>query len=76
MVTRMDALCIAMGVAFVAASVLERRQRRRREHAILEVHERMNDLALATRMEDEGYTLVAVNVNQRGQKLRANAEWN
>lgn len=69
---------IAWGMIAVVAifAILNNRKHRRHEQSIVEVHERLAEPSLAVRMEDEGFELVELHVNDRGNELRENARWN
>lgn len=75
-VIRMDPVLVTMAVVFAGSTWIERRARRRREHAILEMQERVAETHLAVEMEDAGFNLVEIQVNERGCRLRDNAENN
>lgn len=72
----MDPVLAAMAGVFIGSMWIERKARRRREHAMLETQQRLADFALATRMQDAGFELVEIHVNERGDRLRENAENN
>lgn len=72
----MDVVTVVLVGAFIGSHLAGRRRARRREYAILLMEERMANITLAIEMEDAGFNLVELHVNERGDRLRDNAEWN
>lgn len=69
-------LLAAMVLVCLVSLWIERRELRRREYAILEGQQRFNEVVLAEQMDAAGFELVELHVNERGCRLRDNAEWN
>lgn len=69
----MDPVLAALVGAIVGSHMIRRRMTRRR----LEAQEQLSEYILATKMQAEGFDLVVLhNINERGQRLRDNAENN
>lgn len=69
----MDVVTVVLVGAFIGSHLVGQRRARRREYAILLMQERMADITLAIEMEDAGFDLVELHVNERGDLLRENA---